>query len=198
MAKINTYPKLTSINPSDLLIITDTTSSENPTRNITIQELINSIQLIEYPNRYVMNGLVNNLASAGSGGYDFMEWTSNATGVDAIPAIRTTDNLLLEKITFVWLGDAALNIGAGEQIEFTIGSFADGLRTNITNYVPKSVIFTLDSSYNGQFASGQVDVSALDIRFQSNTNIAVVGQETGSVTPNTGELAISFKWKVNG
>jgi len=47
MAKINTYPKLTSVNPSDLLIITDVTSSENPTRNVTVQELTN-IRTLSY------------------------------------------------------------------------------------------------------------------------------------------------------
>lgn len=196
MAKINTYPKLTSVNPSDLLVVTDTTSSENPTRNITVQELSNSIQLIEYPTRYVMNGLVNDLASAGSGGFDYMEWTSNVTGPDQIPAIRTTDKLLLEYVTFVWCGDAPLFIGAGEQVEFSIGSFANGTRTNITNYVPYQTLFTIDSTYNGTFASGQIDVTALNIQIPQNKNIAVVGTETGTVTPNNGELAISFRFKV--
>jgi hypothetical protein len=195
MAIIYTYPKISQIDPSDLLIITDVSDSENKTRSTTVQELGNAIKLQAYPQRYIMNGLVNDLASAGSGGYDYMEWTSNVTGPDQIPAIRTTNKLLLEYVTFVWCGEVALSIGAGEQVEFSIGSFADGTRTRIQNYTPISNLFTIDSAYNGLYASGQVDVTALDIQIPVNTNIAVVGTETGTVTPNNGELALSFRFK---
>ena len=195
MAIIYTYPKISQIDPSDLLIITDVSDSENKTRSTTVQELGNAIKLQAYPQRYIMNGLVNDLASAGSGGYDYMEWTSNVTGPDQIPAIRTTNKLLLEYVTFVWCGEVALSIGAGEQVEFSIGSFADGTRTRIQNYTPISNLFTIDSAYNGLFASGQVDVTALNIQIPVNTNIAVVGTETGTVTPNNGELALSFRFK---
>ena len=195
MAIIYTYPKISQIDPSDLLIITDVSDSENKTRSTTVQELGNAIKLQAYPQRYIMNGLVNDLASAGSGGYDYMEWTSNVTGPDQIPAIRTTNKLLLEYVTFVWCGEVALSIGAGEQVEFSIGSFADGTRTRIQNYTPISNLFTIDSAYNGLYASGQVDVTALNIQIPVNTNIAVVGTETGTVTPNNGELALSFRFK---
>tara|TARA_A100001015_G_scaffold161727_1_gene179797 strand:- start:4585 stop:5178 length:594 start_codon:yes stop_codon:yes gene_type:complete len=195
MAIIYTYPKISQIDPSDLLIITDVSDSENKTRSTTVQELGNAIKLQAYPQRYIMNGLVNDLASAGSGGYDYMEWTSNVTGPDQIPAIRTTNKLLLEYVTFVWCGEAALSIGAGEQVEFSIGSFPDGTRTRIQNYTPISNLFTIDSTYNGLFASGQVDVTALNIQIPVNTNIAVVGTETGTVTPNNGELGLSFRFK---
>lgn len=195
MAIIYTYPKISQIDPSDLLIITDVSDSENKTRSTTVQELGNAIKLQAYPQRYIMNGLVNDLASAGSGGYDYMEWTSNVTGPDQIPAIRTTNKLLLEYVTFVWCGEVALSIGAGEQVEFSIGSFADSTRTRIQNYTPISNLFTIDSTYNGLFASGQVDVTALNIQIPVNTNIAVVGTETGTVTPNNGELALSFRFK---
>ena len=195
MAIIYTYPKISQIDPSDLLIITDVSDSENKTRSTTVQELGNAIKLQAYPQRYIMNGLVNDLASAGSGGYDYMEWTSNVTGPEQIPAIRTTNKLLLEYVTFVWCGEVALSIGAGEQVEFSIGSFTDGTRTRIQNYTPISNLFTIDSAYNGLFASGQVDVTALDIQIPVNTNIAVVGTETGTVTPNNGELALSFRFK---
>ena len=195
MAIIYTYPKISQIDPSDLLIITDVSDSENKTRSTTVQELGNAIKLQAYPQRYIMNGLVNDLASAGLGGYDYMEWTSNVTGPDQIPAIRTTNKLLLEYVTFVWCGEVALSIGAGEQVEFSIGSFADGTRTRIQNYTPISNLFTIDSTYNGLFASGQVDVTALNIQIPVNTNIAVVGTETGTVTPNNGELGLSFRFK---
>ena len=67
MAIIYTYPKISQIDPSDLLIITDVSDSNNKTRSTTVQELGDSIKLAAYPQRYVMNGLVNDLASAASG-----------------------------------------------------------------------------------------------------------------------------------
>ena len=57
----------------------------------------------------------------------------------------------------------------------------------MANYTPLGTLFTIDSTYNGLYASGQVDVTALDIQIPQNTNIAVVGTETGTVTPNTGD-----------
>ena len=127
MARINTYPKLTAVNPSDLLVITDVTSSENPTRTITVGQLSQYIQTAQSPDYYVFNGLVNNLGSQGSGGYDS--------------------------------------------------------------------IFSISSADTGTFVSGQADVSSLDITLDKNDNIAIIGLELGTITPNTGELAISLKFK---
>lgn len=194
MARINTYPKLTAVNPSDLLVITDVTSSENPTRNITVGELIQSIQTAQSPQYYVFNGLVNNIGSQGSGGFDFMEWTSNVTGPTQIPLIRTTDQLKLEYVTWVWMGETPIMVGAGESVSFSIGTVADNLRAEIANYIPNATIFEITSADSGTFVSGQADVSSFDINLKNN--IAVIGAETGTITPNTGELAISLKFKV--
>ena len=110
MARINTYPKLSTVNPSDLLVVTDVTSSENPTRNITIGQLTQYLQAAQNTQYHVFNGLVNNLGSQGSGGYDFMEWTSNVTGPTQIPLIRTTDRLRLEYVTWVWMGETPIQL----------------------------------------------------------------------------------------
>tara|TARA_R100001591_G_scaffold79159_1_gene86448 strand:+ start:1067 stop:1657 length:591 start_codon:yes stop_codon:yes gene_type:complete len=194
MAIIYTYPKISKIDPSDLLIITDVSDPENQTRSTTVQELANTIALQQYPQRYIMNGLVNNLGSQTSG-LDFMEWTSNVTGPDQIPLIRTTDKLLLEYVTWVWMGSSPVTIGPGEQIEFTMGTIADGVNSVIANYVPEGILFRLKNSDNGTYVHGEADVTSLNIVLQKNDNIAVVGTETGSFSPNNGELAISFRFK---
>lgn len=195
MAKINTYPKLTSVNPSDLLIITDVTSSENPTRNVTVQELTNALQLGPYPTYYVMNGLVNNLASA-TAGYDYMEWTSNVTGVDQIPVVKATDELQLMHVTWAWMGELPVTIGPGESVDFSIGTIPANQRTWIPNYTKEADIFSITSVDNGTFVSGSKDVSAANIIIKKDEIMGVVGLEVGSLTPNTGELAISLKFKV--
>jgi len=194
MAIIYTYPKISQIDPSDLLIITDVSDSENKTRSVTVQELANNIAIQKYPQRFIMNGLVNNLGSQ-TNGLDFMEWTSNVTGPDQIPLIRTTDKLLLEYVTWVWMGSSPVSIGPGEQIEFTMGTIADGVNAVIANYVPEGVLFSLTNADNGTYVHGEVDVTSLNIVLQKKDNIAVVGTETGSLSPNNGELAISFRFK---
>ena len=195
MAKINTYPKLTSLNPSDLLIITDVTSSENPTRNVTVQELTNALQLGPYPTFYVMNGLVNNLASA-TAGFDYMEWTSNVTGPDQIPVVKSTDRLQLMYVTWAWMGELPVTIGPGESVDFSIGTFVDNIRTEITNYTKEADIFSITAVDNGTFPTGSKDTSSNNIFIKKDQMMAVVGNEVGSLTPNDGELAISLKFKV--
>ena len=138
----------------------------------------------------IINGLVNNLASAGSGGYDFMEFVSNVTGPTQIPVMKLTRAVRLVGVGFVWMGDTALSIGAGEQVEFTIGTIPSGSNPIIGNYTSSGVLFTLDSSVSGTWANG--NNSGLTIDFNAGDIIAVVGQETGTVTPNTGELGITL------
>ncbi len=196
MARINTYPKLSIVNPSDLLVVTDVTSSETPTRNITVGELTQYVQSAQNPQYYVFNGLVNNIGSQGSGGYDFMEWTSNVTGPTQIPLIRTTDRLKLVYVTWIWMGETPIQLGAGESITFSIGTIADNLQSIIGNYVQDTDIFAISQPDSGTFVSGQADVSSFDINFIKHDNLAVVGLEQGTIPPNTGELAISLKFKV--
>lgn len=198
MARINTYPKLSTVNPSDLLVVTDVTSSQNPTRNITIGQLTEFINTAPNPfkQNYVFNGLVNNLGSQGSGGYDFMEWTSNVTGPTQIPLIRATDRLRLEYVSWVWTGETPISLSPGESVTFSIGTIANNLQAIIGNYVPKTDIFQIDSTDSGTFVSGQVDVSSFNIDFAQSENLAVIGEEAGTITPNDGELAISLKFLV--
>jgi hypothetical protein len=195
MAIIYSYPQISTVDMGDLLIITDISKAENPTRNITVQQLANTISVAAYPNRYLINGLVNNIAST-VGGYDFMEWVSNTTPDTQIPLMRTcSQDLQLEMVTWVWCGDAALSIGVGEQVSFDIGSIVDGLNAQIGNFVSSGALFSLTAADDGTFVSGQVDLTASAIIIPANTNIAVVGTEIGAVTPNDGELAIALQFK---
>jgi hypothetical protein len=143
----------------------------------------------------VFNGLVNNLGSQGSGGYDFMEWTSNVTGPTQIPLIRIMDRLRLVYVSWVWMGETPIQLQAGESVTFSIGTIADNFKSEIANYVPNTTIFAIDSTDSGTFVSGQADVSAFNIDFVQFDNLAVIGEEAGTITPNTGELAISLKFE---
>ena len=144
-----------------------------------------------FGNVIVVNGLVNNLASQGSGGYDFMEWTSNVTGTTQIPLWRNPSAFEIVAITFAWIGDTALSIGAGEQVDFEIGYITNNTSAKIANFNTISNLFTIDSTYNGLFASGEVEF-ATPISLTKYQNLAIIGTELGTVTPNNGELSISL------
>ena len=142
----------------------------------------------------VINGMVNNLASQGSGGYDFMEWTSNVTTSGQIPLWRNPKDFKILEVTFVWMGVNNLQIGVGEQVKFEIGYITNNTSSQINNFNSIATLFTLDSTYNNTFASGQVAFST-PIDLAKYQNLAIVGTETGTVTPNDGELGISLLLK---
>lgn len=144
---------------------------------------------------FLMNGLVNNLASAASGGYDFMEWVSNITSSTQIPVMKVPFDLTLRAVTYSWMGDSALSIGPGEQVAFTIGVIPSGVNPVIANYTAEANLFTLDNTDDGTYANGIV--SGINQGFGIGDVIAVVGQETGTVTPNSGELSLCFHWTVD-
>jgi len=129
----------------------------------------------------LINGLVNNLASAGSGGFDFMEWVSNITSATQIPVMKTPKDIVLKSVSYSWMGDTALSIGVGEQVAFTIGTIPSGVNPVIANY--------------GTYANDVV--TGLNQAFGVGDIIAVVGQETGTVTPNSGELSLTFEFEVS-
>ena len=144
MAIISTYPTAIA-KIDDLLVGTQVGSAGtqiNPTKNFTIESIRDLV------GRYMVTGLVNNLASAGSGGFDFMEWTSNVTGTTQIPIIKLPTDVELISIGFTWMGDTALSIGVGEQVEFTIGTIAPGLNPVVGNYSSVAPLFTLTNFVN--------------------------------------------------
>ena len=94
------------------------------------------------------------------------------------------------------MGETPIQLGVGESVTFSIGTIADNLKAEVANYVSSSDVFAVSSVDSGSFVSGQADVSSFNIDFAQNDNIAVIGLEAGTITPNTGELAISLKFKV--
>ena len=156
----------------------------NPTKNFTIASIRDLM------GKYMVNGLVNNLASGGGGSFDFMEWTSNITSTTQIPMIKLPQAVQLKTISYTWMGDTALSIAVGDQVAFDIGTIAPGLNPVIANYVPVKPLFQLTSADNGTYANAIVDNINQD--FNAGDQIAVVGTESGIVTPNTGELSITF------
>jgi len=143
----------------------------------------------------LINGLVNNLASAGSGGYDFMEWVSNVTSATQIPVMKTPRDIVLKSVSYSWMGDTALSIGVGEQVAFTIGTIPSGVNPVIGNYTSVVSLFDLTNADDGTYANDVV--TGLNQAFGVGDVIAVVGQETGTVTPNSGELSLCFEFEIS-
>lgn len=143
-----------------------------------------------------LTGLVNNLASQGSGGYDFMEWTSNVTGTDQIPAIKMVQSLKLIKVSYVWLGATALSIGMGENVTFSFRKLNGAVSSQIGNYTSLGNLFQLNNSDNGTFANGTVTLST-PISISDGDIVACIGQEAGTVEPNNGELSITFLFEIS-
>jgi len=149
-----------------------------------------TVNVIEQP--IIINGMVLNLASQGSGGYDFMEFVSNVTPDTQMPVMKIPYDLTLVGVTFHWMGSSALSLQTNEQVEFTIGTIPSGSNPIIGNYTSQLTLFTIDSSDSGTWANDVV--SGLSQTFSQGDVIAVVGQETGTVTPNDGELSITLSF----
>ena len=189
MAIISTYP-IAVAKSTDLLVGTQVgappagSSQVNPTKNFTISSIRDLV------GRYMVNGLVNNLASGGGGSFDFMEWTSNVTSATQIPIIKLPTAVELVSIAYTWMGDTPLSIAVGDQVAFNIGTIANGSNPVIGNYVPVTPLFQLTNADDGTYANAIVQ--NINQSFNAGDQLAVVGTESGAVTPNTGELAITF------
>ena len=167
----------------------------NDVYNLSVDSAGNVIETQRVENKYIINGMVNNLGSQAAG-HDFMEWTSAVTpGATQIPLWRVPLSLKLEAVTWVWMGDSTVSVPVGTDIKFSIGKVTNNTNAQFSNYTPISDIFVIDNSDDGTYVSGQVDLSASSITVGQFENIAVVGEETGALTPNNGELAISFVFK---
>jgi len=128
----------------------------------------------------------------GSGGYDFMEWVSNVTSTTQIPVMKLPHDAQLVSVSYVWMGDTALSIGVGEQVAFSIGTIPNGSNPVIGNYTSIASLFDLTNADDGTYANNVIDIGQ---DFNQGDILAVVGQETGTVTPNNGELGISLLFK---
>jgi len=109
-----------------------------------------------------------------------------------MPVMKIPYDLTLVGVTFHWMGSSALSLQTNEQVEFTIGTIPSGSNPIIGNYTSQLTLFTIDSSDSGTWANDVV--SGLSQTFSQGDVIAVVGQETGTVTPNDGELSITLSF----
>tara|TARA_R110002126_G_scaffold289720_1_gene445345 strand:+ start:1090 stop:1665 length:576 start_codon:yes stop_codon:yes gene_type:complete len=161
----------------------------------TKQIELSAITSINAPS-VTLTGFFNNLASQSTTpGYDYMEWTSNSTGDESVPAIRMVQNLKLVKVAYVWLGDATLSFDVGEEIVFSVRKLQANQRSIITNYSSMGNIFTLNRSDNGTNPQNTVTLAS-PITIAENDIISVIAQEAGDVQPNNGELAMTFLFDV--
>jgi len=124
-----------------------------------------------------------------------MEWTSNSTGDASVPAIRMVENLKLVKVAYVWLGDSPLLIDVGEKIDFTLRKLTSGARSIIENYTSMGALFTIARSDNNTNPQATVTLAS-PITIAEGDMLAVIGAETGVITPTTGELAITFLFEI--
>jgi len=196
MSIIFTYPlvKPGKLSKDDRFILSKMDVAGNPTKQTTLNEIGKYVS--KYASAvvspYIVNGLINNLASAGSGGYDFMEWVSNVTSTTQIPVMKLPHDAQLVSVSYVWMGDTALSIGVGEQVAFSIGTIPNGSNPVIGNYTSIASLFDLTNADDGTYANNVIDIGQ---DFNQGDILAVVGQETGTVTPNNGELGISLLFK---
>lgn len=138
--------------------------------------------------RFIICGFFNNLFSQGSGGYDYMEFVSNATPMNAIPSLTLPYRCRLVKITCNYLGLSALGAGAGESWTVKCVVIPHNQSPTIGNSVDRGDnLFVWDSTLNGTFPSTSVDCQ---VDFEAGERIALVGTEQGTVTDNTAEAQV--------
>jgi|TARA_R110000787_G_scaffold73122_2_gene162876 hypothetical protein len=184
---ISSLPTVTSTDGTEVLPIVQSQT----TKQIELSAITSLNQ-----RKLTLTGFVNDLASqSDTPGYDYMEWTSNSTGDASVPAIRMVENLKLVKVAYVWLGDSPLLIDVGEKIDFTLRKLTSGARSIIENYTSMGALFTIARSDNNTNPQATVTLAS-PITIAEGDMLAVIGAETGVITPTTGELAITFLFEI--
>lgn len=194
MSKISQYPIVTPV-AGDKVVITQVNGSPtDATKNVTI-ESIASLSTQLSTGYTVVNGMINNLGSQSASpvGYDFMQWVSNVTPDTQIPLMRTLRKYQLMQVSWIFTGNAPLVFNSPvDEFDFNLISIPDNSSSQISNIIDLGTMFKLDSSDDGTFPGGQVDLANAAIIIDQYTNLGVVCKETGSVTPTDGELGLSF------
>lgn len=194
MSKISQYPLVTPV-AGDKVVITQVNGSPtDATKNVTI-ESIASLSSQLSTGYTVVNGMINNLGSQSATpvGYDFMQWVSNVTPDTQIPLMRTLRKYQLMQVSWIFTGNAPLNFNSPtDKFKFDLISIPDNSSSQISNSTTIDTLFEFDSSDNGTFPGGQVDLANQAIIIDQYTNLGLVCKESGSVTPTDGELGLSF------
>ena len=144
--------------------------------------------------RFILTGLMNNLFSQGSGGYDYMEWTSNATPSASIPLLTMPVNCKLIRITCNYLGLTSLVFDSGESWAVKCVVVPENQSGTITNSQDRGdELFRWDSDHNNTYPSTSVDC---DVDFTVGERVGIVGVETGTALPeNTAEAQVCLVFK---
>jgi hypothetical protein len=139
--------------------------------------------------------MINNLGSQSASpiGYDFMQWVSNVTPDTQIPLMRTLRKYQLMQVSWIFTGNAPLNFNSPtDRFQFDLISIPDNSSSQLSNTTTLGGLFEFDSSDNGTFPGGQVDLANQAIIIDQYTNLGLICKESGSVTPTDGELGLSF------
>ena len=83
-------------------------------------------------------------------------------------------------------------IGLGGACGSVLRYLVAGWAHQLSNTTTLGGLFEFDSSDNGTFPGGQVDLANQAIIIDQYTNLGLICKESGSVTPTDGELGLSF------
>jgi|TARA_A100001015_G_scaffold315516_1_gene427517 hypothetical protein len=131
------------------------------------------------PKRFVLTGLMNQLFSQGSSGvgYDFMEWTSNATPSTVMPTLIFPFSCRLTQITCRYLGTSSFQCNLGDSWDVRMYKVNSGLPPTLTNATQfGDVMFVWNANFNGSFPSTAVTFDT-PYEIEAGEEIAIVGTE---------------------
>ena len=158
----------------------------------------NSTALSAKGQYFVLTGMFNNLFSQ-TGGVDYLEWTSSTTPTNTIPILSLPFNCELINLTCTWCGSQPVTMNSSsEKWMVDIGVIPENMSAEQTNWVSKTDgngIQTWEpDNAHGKYPniiSGQLKIS-----FSQGDRIALIGFETGSITPNNMEAQVSMVFKL--
>lgn len=141
-------------------------------------------------------GFFNNAFSQ-TAGEDHMEWVSNATPDTVLPCIVLPYDCVLKSFTTRWLGTGPVAISAGESWKIDIGTLTPNTPANQTNWntlTGGTGIQTWDKDDNNTYP--QKSSEDINLTLTKGTAIELIGFESGSITPNTGEVQAFLTFEI--
>ena len=161
MSRISQYPIVTPV-AGDRVVITQVNGSPtDATKNVTI-ESIAALSTQLSTGYTVVNGMINNLGSqsATPTGYDFMQWVSNVTPDTQIPLMRTLRKYQLMQVSWIFTGNSPLVFNSAlDEFSFELISIPDNTSSQVSNSLSISKLFIFNSSDDGTFPGGQIDLA---------------------------------------
>lgn len=131
------------------------------------------------PKKLILPGLMNNLFSAGGTGvgYDYMEWTSNATPAAAMPTMIFPFACRLIQITCRYLGQTSFQCTGSDTWTVNVYKVPTGSACNLLSAVKTGPdLFEWNASLSGTFPSTSVTLPE-PISISVGDEIVIVGTE---------------------